>query len=232
MSTFNSPNIQILTFKSFEELTSTDFHGDINAMCWLRKIQGDFSEIVEKVELESNMVELDEEELQEMELSFQGRIARDILISDLKLLKELGASPVINVIKHYERDDSYPNFPTDVYSYHVDRSPIPTSTFLCTYHGATSDILPNHQAKQKILIPEIRKELRKLYTGKEDGFHDFLEENFFDLHYIAKEDAKPINLGLGNMWKLSVDHPESKVLPCVHRAPLEQDGKKRLLLIC
>jgi hypothetical protein len=29
---------------------------------------------------------------------------------------------------------------------------------------------------------------------------------------------------------LAVDHPESKVLPCVHRAPAEKTN--RLLLIC
>jgi hypothetical protein len=29
-----------------------------------------------------------------------------------------------------------------------------------------------------------------------------------------------------------VDHPEQQVLPCVHRAPLENNGEYRLLLIC
>ena len=29
-----------------------------------------------------------------------------------------------------------------------------------------------------------------------------------------------------------VDHPESKVLPCVHRAPREKTGQTRLLMIC
>jgi len=45
-----------------------------------------------------------------------------------------------------------------VYSYHVDRSPIATDTFLCTYHGAASDLIANEQALQKILIPEIREQ--------------------------------------------------------------------------
>ena len=80
-----------------------------------------------------------------------------ILLNDFKLLKEHGASPTLNVIKYYERDDSF--FPTDVYSYHVDRSPIATDTFLCTYHGESSDIIPNSQGVQKVLVPEIREEL-------------------------------------------------------------------------
>ena len=151
-------------------------------------------------------------------------------MNDLRLLDAHGASPVLNLIKEYEKDDFF--FPTDVYSYHVDRSPIPTSTFLCTYHGASSDVLPNSQTEQKINIPEIRCELKQLYDGPEEGFDSFLKEHFFDLHYRAKENAQPINLGIGHLWRLAVNHPESECLPCVHRAPIEKDGKTRLLLIC
>jgi hypothetical protein len=92
--------------------------------------------------------------------------------------------------------------------------------------------LPNAQGKQKVLISEIREELKKLYGGEEEGFESFLTEHFFDLHYAAKPDARPISLGLGNLWRLAVDHPESQVLPCLHRAPKEKPGEKRLLLIC
>src|SRR6201999_451219 len=109
--------------------------------------------------------------------------AREILLDDLKALKAHGALPVLNLIRCYDRDDAYPFFPTDVYSFHVDRSPIPTDTFLCTYYGEPSEILPNSQAKQKVLVPEIRNELKKLYGGADEGFELFLCENFFDLHY-------------------------------------------------
>ena len=57
-------------------------------------------------------------------------------------------------------------------------------------------------------------------------------QQFFDLHYQAKENAEIINLGIGNLWRLAVDCAESDVLPCVHRAPIEKDGNVRLLLIC
>jgi hypothetical protein len=217
---------------NFQDLVSTPFHGNINAVCWTRKLMGDFSEIVKQIELKGNIVELDPEELRELQLSEQGQLAREILLNDLKVLKAHGASPILNVIKCYERDDVYPFFPTDVYSFHVDRSPVPTDTFLCTYYGESSEIVPNSQAEQKVLVPEIREELKKLYGGADEGFESFLSEYFFDLHYRAKSKAHPVSLGIGHLWRLAVDHPESQVPPCIHRAPKEKTGQNRLLLIC
>lgn len=223
---------QIRCVTNFQDLVSTPFTGDINAICWTRKLTGDFSEIVQKVALSGNITTIEQEKLFELQLSEQGQLAREILLNDLKLLNEHGASPVLNVIRYYDRDDTYPFFPTDVYSFHVDRSPIPTDTFLCTYYGEPSEILPNSQGIKKVLIPEIRDELKKLYHGADEGFESFLSENFFDLHYQATPDAYPISLGTGNLWRLAVDHPSSQVLPCLHRAPKEKPGQPRLLMIC
>ena len=201
-------------------------------MCWTRRLSGDFSEIVDKIEPTETIRALDPEELLELPLTGQGQLARDILIDDLKRLEAHGASPVLNLIRCYERDDAYPFFPTDVYSFHVDRSPVPTDTFLCTYYGEPSELLPNSHAVQKVLVPEIRDELKRRYHGPEEGFESFLSEHFFDLHYLPKAGAQPISLGLGHLWRLAVDHPESRVLPCLHRAPQEKNGQNRLLLIC
>lgn len=223
---------QIQYVTNFQDFVSTSFHGKTNVICWNRKLVGDFSEIVKKLELNENITELHPNDLLELQLSEQGQLAREILLRDLKTLKALGASPTLNLIKFYDRDDSYPFFPTDVYSFHVDRSPIPIDTFLCTYYGESSEILPNSQAKQKVLVPEIRDELKKIYRGTEEDFESFLSENFFDLHYLAKPKAQPIKLGLGHLYRLAIEHPQSKVLPCLHRAPKEKSGQKRLLLIC
>ena len=172
------------------------------------------------------------DELSELELSSGGQLARQTLVNDFKILKAHGASPTLNLIESYERDTSYPFFPTDVYSFHIDRSPIPTDTFLCTYHGESSELLPNSQATLKVLVPEIRDELRKIHPGTDHEFDSFISEHFFDLHYLPKPNVRPISLGKGHLWRLAVDHPECQVPPCIHRAPKEIDGQKRLLMIC
>jgi hypothetical protein len=223
---------QIHCVTNFQDLISTPFHGEMNAICWARTLTGDFLEIVNKVALNENIVVLDEAELRGFQLSEQGQLAREIILNDWKLLKAHGASPILNVIRCYERDDACPFFPTDVYSFHVDRSPVPTDTFLCTYYGEPSELLTNAQAQQKVLVPEIRAELKKLYSGAAGGFESFLSEHFFDLHYMAKPAARPVSLGIGNLWRLAVDHPGSPVPPCIHRAPQEKTGQHRLLMIC
>lgn len=223
---------QISVVSSFSELVSSNFQGDRNAICWYRNLNGDFQEIVKKLQLKENITEISVDDLLALQLSEHGRLAREIIIADIQQLTELGASPTLNLIQNYERDDELDFISTDVYSFHVDRSPIPTDTFLCTYHGAASEILPNDQVEQKILVPEIREKLKNLHDGPEAEFENFLEEYFFDLHYRAKPESKPVNLGLGYLWRLAVDHPTQQVLPCVHRAPIEIDGEYRLLLIC
>jgi len=227
-----SGSLQMEVVSSFSELINTDFHGTVNAICWHRNLKGDFKEIVLKLPLKENITEVSIEDLLALNLSEKGNRAREIIINDLKLLTDFGASPSLNLLKNYDRDDEFDFISTDVYSYHVDRSPVGTDTFLCTYHGASSDILPNDHATQKILVPEIREKLKKLHDGHDAEFETFLKDNYFDLHYLPKLDAQPTNLGKGNLWRLAVDHPEQKVLPCIHRAPEEDDGEYRLILIC
>jgi len=232
MSNRFSDSNQIGTVSTFPELVHTDFKGEMNALCWYRNLEGDFAAIVGQLQLKENMTVVYPEDLLALQLSEKGNLAREIILNDIQLLADFGASPSLNLLKCYERDDEFDFISTDVYSYHVDRSPIATDTFLCTYHGAASDIISNGQAEQKILIPEIREKLAALHNGPSEEFEDFLKENYFDLHYQAQPDAAPINLGLGHLWRLAVDHPKQQVLPCIHRAPIEKDGEYRLLLIC
>ncbi|PQA97763.1 DUF1826 domain-containing protein [Chryseobacterium shigense] len=232
MNTTFSDNQQIEVVSSFSELVNTHFKGAMNAICWHRSLAGDFKEIVSQLQLKENVTEISTEDLLALQLSEKGDLARETILSDLQLLTDSGALPSLNVLKCYERDEELDFISTDVYSYHVDRSPVATHTFLCTYYGAASDIIPNDQVEQKILIPEIREKLKELHDGPEEEFEDFLKEYFFDLHYQPKANAEPVNLGNGHLWRLAVDHPTQEVLPCVHRAPVENDGEYRLLLIC
>jgi len=232
MSNIFSDSSQISLVSTFSELVNTNFEGETNALCWYRNLDADFNEIVNHLSLKENITEVYPEDLSALQLSERGNIAREIILNDLQLLADFGASPSLNLLKCYERDDEFDFISTDVYSFHVDRSPIATDTFLCTYHGASSDIVANSQAEQKILIPEIRAKLKELHDGPAEEFEDFLKENYFDLHYQLNGDAEPINLGLGHLWRLAVDHPKQQVLPCIHRAPIENEGEYRLLLIC
>ena len=232
MNNIFSDSSQIGVVSTFSDLVQTNFKGEMNALCWYRNLDGDFKEIVSQLSLEENITEVYPEDLIALKLSEKGNIAREIILNDLQLLTDFGASPSLNLLKCYERDDEFDFISTDVYSFHVDRSPIATDTFLCTYHGAASDIIANAKAEQKILIPEIRTKLKELHDGPEEEFEDFLKENYFDLHYQAHQDAAPLNLGKAHLWRLAVDHPKQEVLPCIHRAPVENEGEYRLLLIC
>lgn len=227
-----SNNSQIGVVSTFSDLVNTNFQGAMNAICWDRNLDGDFKEIVSKLQLKENVTEVSTEDLLALQLSEKGNKAREMILNDLQLLTDFGASPSLNLLKNYDRDEELDFISTDVYSYHVDRSPIGTDTFLCTYYGAASDIIANNQVEQKILIPEIREKLKELHDGPDSEFETFLKDYFFDLHYQPKPNAEPINLGSGHLWRLAVDHPSQQVLPCVHRAPVENDSEYRLLLIC
>ena len=227
-----SDSSQIGLVSTFPDLVNTDFQGERNALCWYRNLEGDFNEIVNQLQLKENITEVSTEDLLALQLSQKGNSAREIILKDWQLLADFGASPSLNLLKCYDRDEEYDFISTDVYSFHVDRSPIATDTFLCTYHGAASDIISNAQAEQKIGIPEIREKLKDIHNGLSEEFEDFLKDNYFDLHYQAKPEAVPVNLGLGHLWRLAVDHPTQQVLPCIHRAPIEKEGEYRLLLIC
>ncbi|MEY2828195.1 MAG: hypothetical protein RIQ33_53 [Bacteroidota bacterium] len=232
MSNLTTTQQHFKTVTSFEIFVSSQFQGDVNAICWHRELIGDYGEIVSAFQPTENITVIDEKQLVAMQLTEQGQLARSIILNDLQLLKNYGASPILNLIKCYERDDSTSFFPTDVYSFHADSSPINTDTFLCTYFGEPSEILPNEFAEKKVLVTEIRNELKMNFTGTEDEFENYLREHFFDLHYQAKPNANVISLGIGKLWRLAVDSPESKVQPCIHRAPIEKNGEYRLLLIC
>ena len=100
-----SDNNQIEVFSSFFELVNSKFQGEMNALCWHRNLVGDFKEIVAKLELKENITEVSIEDLLALQLSEKGNLAREIILKDIQLLTDFGASPALNLLKCYERDD-------------------------------------------------------------------------------------------------------------------------------
>lgn len=218
---------------SFTELVTTSWAGGVNALCWPRTLSGDFAEIVARVAATDGIVPLDDDALAALPLSAAGIVAREILREDLHRLREHGLAPSLDVIAGYPRDADGGPVPTDVYSFHADSAPVAADTYLCTYHGATSEILRNEDAVRRIDVPATRAELLALYGGVDDaGFAEFLHEHCYDLHYTPVAGARPLAFQRGHLWRLATEWPGCPVPPCVHRAPTTAPGEPpRLLLI-
>lgn len=223
---------QIKEVNTFSELVTTPLLSPINAIFWERKLEGDFEELTQALYLDGDLMEIRRAQLLALNLSPGGQQARSELLHDWDLLSEYGADPSINLIRCYPRDAELDWISTDVYSFHVDRSPVATDTFLCTYSGASSFILPNAQAIRKMDIPEIRIKIKSYFKVADQDYEQFCTDNYFDLHYQPMPHAQPIDLKNGKLWRLAVDHPYLQTEPCIHRAPEELNGELRLLLIC
>jgi len=223
----------IKVVKSFDELASTRFENPFNALCWPRSLAGNFSEVVEKLGVGEGITTLDESQLRSLPLSPDGRVAINILLEDLRLLRDRDLDPVLNCIHGYPRDEDAGPVLTDVFSFHVDSAPVEADTWLCTYYGPTSEGLRNEEAIRRVDIPETRAELLKGFGGKDDAdFLTYLNENFYDLHYATLPEATPFSFGIGCLWRIAVEYPDSPVPPSIHRAPLTHHGDSaRLLLI-
>ncbi|MEG0605469.1 MAG: DUF1826 domain-containing protein, partial [Acinetobacter sp.] len=96
---------QIRVVSTFSELVNSNFQGKMNAICWHRNLAGDFKEIVAKLELKENITEVFVEDLLALHLSEHGHFAREIILKDMQLLTNFGASPTLNLLKSYERDE-------------------------------------------------------------------------------------------------------------------------------
>lgn len=219
---------------SFVELAATAFQGEVNALCWERTLPGDFAEVVAALGPGEGIVTLDAPRLRALSLSPAGRLAVEVMLADLDRLRDRQLDPALNCIHGYPRDEAPGPVRTDVFSFHADRAPVPADTWLCTYHGAPSEGLPNEDACRCIDVPAIRAELlRRLGgTGDDEAFRDHLAENCYDLHYMPAAGARPFSFGVGHLWRIALEYPDAPVPPCIHRAPDTGPGDPpRLLLI-
>jgi len=226
---------RIKVVASFEELISTPFGNSVNALCWPRELPGDFREIAVLLATDGGeeISTVDEARLRALSLSDAGKVARDILLHDQELLRAHDLAPVLDCVRGYVRPSSDDPVPTDVYSFHADSATVQADTYLCTYTGACSEGLRNEEAQRRVDVPETRAALLDLFRGEDnDDFLVFLNENYFDLHYVPLLNAQPFSFGTGNLWRLAIEYPGCPVPPCIHRAPLVAPGQpSRLLLL-
>ena len=226
----NHPRIRLVA--SFEELIATPFRDGVNAMCWPRTLDGDFGEVVARLGLEQGITTLDAEILHSLPLSAAGQAAVEAMLADHRLLTEHGLEPVLNGINGYVQPEETGPVRTDVCSWHVDSATCEADTWLCTYHGASSEGLPNEQAIRRVDVPETRSLLLKAYGGADyEGFLEWLNDHYYDLHYAPRPGAKPYTFGIGHLWRVATLHEGCLVPPCIHRAPDPVPGQMRLLLI-
>jgi hypothetical protein len=225
------PRIQRVS--SFHELATTPFENGVNALCWERELPGNFAEIMSQLETREGTTALEEDQLRALPLSEAGKVAVEVLLEDLRLLRERHLDPILDCINGYIHDADPGPVPTDVCSFHVDSATVEADTWLCTYHGPSSEGLRNEEAVRRVDIPETRAELLSLFGGEDDeGFREHLSDNCFDLHYAPIGEARPFVFGQGNLWRIAVAYPGCPVPPCIHRGPKTLPGDPpRLLLI-
>lgn len=236
MHPFTPPHgyTRIKRVKSFDELISTPFGDDINALCWERTLEGDFGEVAQQLDVGVGITTLDEAQLRSLPVSTAGKIAIEVMLQDQRLLREHGLDPVLDCVNGYPPNEDDPGpVRTDVVSFHADSATAEADTWLCTYFGASSEGLRNDQAVRRVDIPDTRAKLLQLYGGEDDeAFREHLNDHCYDLHYAPIAHAHPFTFGVGNLWRIAVDYPGSPVPPCIHRAPDPIPGQPpRLLLI-
>ncbi len=219
----------------FAALLTTPFTPEFNALCWRRRLPGDFHEIIACLNDRGEpVVTLDADLLGGLPLSPAGRRAADTMLTDVRLLSHQGLDPVLNCVYGYPRDERGGPIATDVFSWHVDSAPWPTDTWLCTYHGPASEGLWHGDARRHIDVPATRAALRARHGGAADDpdFAEFLREHAYDLHYAPLPQSRPFTCGIGHLWRIATQHPGSVAPPCIHRAPTPAPGDPpRLLLI-
>jgi hypothetical protein len=229
---FPADNPRVQRVGGFHELVTTRFADGVNALCWERTLKGDFAEVVAQLGDDEGIIAVDETRLCSLRVSAAGRLAVETLLADLRLLRDRDLDPVLNCINGYPRDEDPVVVSTDVFSFHADRAPVEACTYLCTYHGPSSEGVRNEDAQRRVDLPQTRAELLKIFGGEDDErFREFLAENCYDLHYAPAPGAQPYSFGLGNLWRIAIEHPGCPVPPCVHRAPDAKPGERRLLLI-
>jgi hypothetical protein len=218
---------------SIEELVSTPMRDGVNALCFRRTLEGDFSEVIRHLKVERGITTLNRDHLLALPVNSAGKVAIGIMLRDQEQLQAYGSDPEIDCVNGYIGHDQQALMRTDVCSFHVDRATDVADTYLCTYVGASSIGVHHEDVILRAQVPAIRSALLADFGGADDEhFLDYLTENFYDLHYEALPGARTFSFGVGHLWRIAIDYPGNPVRPCIHRAPDPIEGEPpRLILI-
>lgn len=227
---------------SVDALVDAAFGDGVNAYVCARDVDGDFAGLAARCAAADPDFDADRDDAGVVTLSPDALCARaaslaqaraaELVCSDWERLAALGKDPVINVIARYPRDTRGLPIAVDVHSFHADRAPIETDTWLCTYAGAPSEGVDNDAATAILDDDAVRAAVRAAAGDvDDDAFAAFVADNSFDLHHRVRDPAGVFSFGQHALWKIAVQWPGAPVPPCLHRAPLP-DGALRLLLIC
>ena len=227
---FGDPSVRVV--RSWEAFIETPLAEGCSGVCWVRSLAGDFNEVASLASHGDGVQPVDEALFRSGSLSSEGQLAAEAMLWDLERLRGLGHEPGIECVERYPKDtDEIAS--TDVYSFHVDSATVPTETVLCTYAGPASEGLRLDQARRIVDAPKIRAALVERFgEGDGESFEAYLRESHLDLHYEPLPGARPFSFGVGNLWRLAVQHPGCPAPAFIHRAPA--DGgltTARLLLI-
>lgn len=204
----------------------------MSALGWPRDLEGDFAEVTQALGLPPGISTLDEDRLLSLDLSPAGRQAVATMLADVRMLREHGVEVVLDGIHGYTHEQRPAALRTDVCSFHADSATAEADTWLCTYHGASSEGLASDMAVRRIDDPAARSLLLQEFGGAYDeAFEEWLSDHFHDLHYLPRPGAKPWSFGTGALWRIATLYPGCPVPPCIHRAPDPVPGQPRLLLI-
>ena len=66
---------RILRVNNFQELVTTRFANGVNALCWERRLEGDFGEVVERLGPGEAIATIDDARLLALPVSAAGRVA-------------------------------------------------------------------------------------------------------------------------------------------------------------
>lgn len=223
---------------SFDALVGAAFGGGVNAYVCARDVDGDFDGLAARCAAADadfdvdGLTTLSPAALRACAASSAQARAAEAVCSDWERLAALGKDPTLNVIARYPHDTRGLPIAVDVHSFHADRAPIETDTWLCTYAGAPSEGLDNDAATAILDDDAVRAAVRAAAGDvDDDAFAAFVVDHSFDLHHRVHDPAGVFSFGQRALWKIAVQWPGAPVPPCLHRAPLP-DGALRLLLIC